>query len=150
MFGKIMSLRDELIIKYFTLCTDLSEEEILEYEKQIKNGANPRDIKFILAEEIVKMYHSEKLAAQAKQNFIEVFQNKGLPDDIPEVFVEEGEMFSDAALKAGVIDSKSEWKRLVEEGAVTFEDGTTLEDYKEKAKTATIKIGKKRFLKIKA
>lgn len=150
MFGKIMSLRDELIIKYFTLCTDLSEEEILEYEKQIKNGTNPRDIKFILAEEIVKMYHSEKLAAQAKQNFIEVFQNKGLPDDIPEVFVEEGEMFSDAALKAGVIDSKSEWKRLVEEGAVTFEDGTTLEDYKEKAKTATIKIGKKRFLKIKA
>ena len=150
MFGKIMSLRDELIIKYFNLCTDTDESQIKKYEEDLKSGANPRDIKFILAEEIVKMYHNEKVAAQAKQNFIEVFQNKGLPDDIPEIYAEEKEMFSDVALRAGVIESKSEWKRLVEEGAVSYESGEVLSNYKELAKSATLKIGKKRFLKVRA
>ncbi len=150
MFGKIMSLRDELIIKYFNLCTDADENQIKKYEEDLKNGVNPRDIKFILAEEIVKMYHNEKVAAQAKQNFIEVFQNKGLPDDIPEVYAEEKEMFSDVALRSGTVESKSEWKRLVEEGAVSYESGEVLSDYKELAKSATLKIGKKRFLKVRA
>lgn len=150
MFGKIMSLRDELIIKYFTLCTDLSLEEIAEFEKQLKDTSNnPRDIKFILAEEIVKMYHNEKLASQARQNFIEVFKNKGVPDDVPEIDGQEGDTFAELALKAKQIESKADWKRLVEDGAVSYEDETKITDYKELAKSATIKIGKKRFLKIK-
>lgn len=150
MFGKIMSLRDELIIKYFRLCTDIDDETVSKYEDELKdNDNNPRDIKFILAEEIVKMYHNEKLASQAKQNFIEVFQNKGIPDNIPEIEGAEGDTFADLAMKAKQIESKVEWKRLVEDGAVSFEDETKITNYKELAKSSVIKIGKKRFLKIK-
>jgi tyrosyl-tRNA synthetase len=150
MFGKIMSLRDELIIKYFRLCTDIDDEIVSKYEDELKDSDNnPRDIKFILAEEIVKMYHNEKLASQAKQNFIEVFQNKGIPDNIPEIDGEEGDTFADLAMKAKQIESKAEWKRLVEDGAVSFEDETKITNYKELAKSSVIKIGKKRFLKIK-
>lgn len=150
MFGKIMSLRDELIIKYFKLCTDIDDETVSKYEKALKDkNNNPRDIKFILAEEIVKMYHNEKLASQAKQNFIEVFQNKGMPDDVPEIDGVEGDIFADLVLKAKQIESKAEWKRLVEDGAVSYEDETKITNYKELAKSSTIKIGKKRFLKIK-
>ncbi len=150
MFGKIMSLRDELIIKYFRLCTDIDDETVSKYEDELKDGDNnPRDIKFILAEEIVKMYHNEKLASQARQNFIEVFQNKGIPDNIPEIEGVEGDTFADLAMKAKQIESKAEWKRLVEDGAVSFEDETKITNYKELAKSSVIKIGKKRFLKIK-
>lgn len=149
MFGKIMSLRDELIIKYFNLCTDVDEQTISNYEKSLKDGDNPRDIKMILAEEIVKMYHNEKAASQARQNFIEVFQNKGIPDEIMEAIGKEGELFVDIVLRSGVVESKSEWKRLVEDGAVSFDDETKMSDYKELARNATLKIGKKRFLKIK-
>lgn len=149
MFGKIMSLRDELIIKYFKLCTDIDEETISNYEKSLKDGDNPRDIKMILAEEIVKMYHNEKAASQARQNFIEVFQNKGIPDEIMEATGKEGELFVDIVLRSGVVESKTEWKRLVEDGAVSFDDETKMSDYKEVARNATLKIGKKRFLKIK-
>ena len=161
MFGKVMSLRDDLIIKYWKLCTDKTLEEVEVYRKRLdgeteikKEGEdktekeNPRNIKIELAEEIVKLYHNEKLASQAKQNFIEVFQNKGIPDNMPEIIGVEGDMYSDLALKAGVIESKAEWKRLVEQGGVSTDDETVILDYKELAKNTILKIGKRRFLKI--
>ena len=165
MFGKIMSLKDELIVKYFKLCTDKSTEEIEEYRKrldgEIKNESgegvtflkeekkeNPRNIKIELAEEIVRLYHNEKLASQAKQNFIEVFQNKGIPDTVAEIIGVEGDLYSDLALRAGQVESKAEWKRLVEQNAVVLEDDTIISNYKEIAKNGIIKIGKRRFLRI--
>ena len=144
-----MSIKDELIIKYFRLCTDKTTEEIEIYKTKMEDKkTNPKDIKMELAEEIVKTYHSEKSAAQAKQNFIEVFQNSGLPDTIPEVLGLEGDMYSVLALKAGAVESKAEWKRLVCQNAVTLEDGSEIKDIKEVAKNGVIKIGKKRFLRI--
>ncbi len=149
MYGKVMSIKDELIIKYFRLCTDKTTEEIEIYKTKMEDKkTNPKDIKMELAEEIVKTYHSEKSAAQAKQNFIEVFQNSGLPDTIPEVLGLEGDMYSVLALKAGAVESKAEWKRLVCQNAVTLEDGSEIKDIKEVAKNGVIKIGKKRFLRI--
>ena len=148
MFGKLMSLRDDLIVKYFRLCTDKEESFILDMESKLKEGANPRDMKMVLAEEIVTLYHNEKLATLAKNNFVETFQKGGIPDDVPEVLGAEGDLFSDLALKAGAVESKTEWKRLVEDGAVSFEDGTALTDYKEIAKSCILKIGKRRFLRI--
>ncbi len=148
MFGKLMSLRDDLIVKYFRLCTDEEESFILDIEQKLKEGVNPRDMKMILAEEIVTMYHNEKLATLAKNNFIETFQKGGVPDDVPEVLGADGDLFSDLALKAGAVESKTEWKRLVEDGAVSFEDGTQIKDYKEIAKSCILKIGKRRFLRV--
>ena len=160
MFGKIMSLKDELIIRYFKLCTDRTLEEVESYRKRIdgekEDGSmctesekeNPKNIKMELAEEIVTLYHNEKLASQARQNFVEVFQNKGVPDIMPEIIGMEGDLYSDLALKAGQVESKAEWKRLVEQNAVTLEDDTVIDDYKEVAKNGIIKIGKRRFLKI--
>ncbi len=148
MFGKLMSLRDDLIVKYFRLCTDEEESFILDIEQKLKEGVNPRDMKMILAEEIVTMYHNEKLATLAKNNFVETFQKGGVPDDVPEVLGADGDLFSDLALKAGAVESKTEWKRLVEDGAVSFEDGTQIKDYKEIAKSCILKIGKRRFLRV--
>lgn len=148
MFGKLMSLRDDLIIKYFELCTDREESFIFDLEKRLKDGENPRDIKMILAEDVVTLYHNEKLATLAKNNFIETFQKGGIPDDVPEVLGAEGDMFSDLALKSGLVESKTDWKRLVEDGAISFEDGTLITDYKEIAKSCILKIGKRRFLRV--
>lgn len=148
MFKKLMEVKDELVGKYFKLCTDVEENTIEEYVGRMKNE-NPRDIKMILAEEIVRLYHNEKIAAQAKQNFIEVFQNGGLPDFIPEVLGNSEDSIGDLAVKSGIVESKAEWKRLVEGGAVLFEDDTVLSDFRMKAKNVVLKIGKKRFLRIK-
>jgi len=76
MFGKIMSLRDDLIIKYFTLCTDLTLEEIEEKKKRLENGENPRDIKMELGIALVTLYHNDKEANLAKQSFVETFQKR--------------------------------------------------------------------------
>lgn len=148
MYGKVMSMKDELITKYFKLCTEKTLEEIEVYQERLKTE-NPRDVKMELAEEIVKLYHSEKAAAQARQNFIEVFQNKGLPDDIPEIVGVEGDTYGDLAVESKAVESKAEWKRLVEQNAVAKEDDTLITDYREIAQSGIIKIGKRRFLKIK-
>lgn len=147
MFQKLMTVKDHLIIDYFTLCTDRDEEEIEDFKKRLTDGENPRDIKMILAGDIVTLYNNEKVAAQAKQNFVEVFQNGGVPDDLGEVIGAEGDMASDLILKAGLIESKSEWKRLVEQGGVSVDD-ELVTDYKALAKNGVYKIGKKKFIRI--
>jgi tyrosyl-tRNA synthetase len=147
MFQKLMSVKDNLIEKYFTLCTDRELDEIQEFRKRIEDGENPRDIKMILATDIVTLYHNEKAAAQAKQNFIEVFQNGGIPDDIGEVIGDETNFAADLILKAGLVASKAEWKRLVEQSGVSVDD-VIITDYKMLAKNGIYKIGKKKFIRV--
>jgi tyrosyl-tRNA synthetase len=147
MFQKLMSVKDNLIEKYFTLCTDRELEEIQEFRQRIEDGENPRDIKMILATDIVTLYHNEKAAAQAKQNFIEVFQNGGIPDDIGEVIGDETNFAADLILKAGLVASKAEWKRLVEQSGVSVDD-VIITDYKMLAKNGIYKIGKKKFIRV--
>lgn len=147
MFQKLMSVKDNLIIDYFTLCTDREEDEIKDIENRLKGGEHPRDIKMILASDIVTLYNNEKIAAQAKQNFIEVFQNGGVPDDIGEVIGDETSLTSDLILKAGLVSSKAEWKRLVEQNGVSVDD-EIITDYKMLAKNGVYKIGKKKFIRV--
>ncbi len=147
MYNKVMEVKDEVIIQYFTLCTDRELEEVTDFEKRLKGGENPRDIKMILAGDIVTLYHNEKLAAQSKQNFIEVFQNGGVPDDVGEVTGAEGDFASDLVLKSGLITSKAEWKRLVEQKGVTVDD-EVVTDYKALAINGVYKIGKKKFIRV--
>jgi len=150
MFGKIMSLKDELIIKYFTLCTDLSEEEIKGIEKAIQEGKNPRDLKMELASEIVRIYHSDKEAQEAQEYFVSAFQKREIPKDLKEVKAGRGELLAEVLLREGLVKSKSDFRRLIEEGAIAEEGERKIEDpYYKIEKEEVFKVGKKNFVKIK-
>ena len=156
MFGKIMSLQDEFIIKYFNLATRVDLKIIADYEQEIKNGANPRDIKAKLAKEIVKMCHSEKEAQVAENEFNKIFRYKGLPSDLP--FFETSkkiypilELLCDTKLAV----SKNDARRLVEGNAVEIINGENkikISDWRAETKLENgiiIKVGSRRFVKVK-
>lgn len=150
MFGKVMSLRDELITKYFLLCTNVSLREIAEIEQSLKAGENPRNMKVCLAKEIVALYHGNAFAEAAVINFENTFKKGGVPDDTEEVEVVSGTALVEVLLANGVVKSKTEFRRLVTEGAVGEVGGETIAvaEYMV-TKNITLKVGKKRFLKIK-
>jgi tyrosyl-tRNA synthetase len=148
MFGKVMAINDGLIIKYFTLCTDVSLEDIATFEQNMKEGVNPKDIKMQLGVELVTLYHTEKDATLAKNSWIETFQKGGIPDNVIEIHTTEDKEIVDVLMEQGLVTSKTEWRRLVDDKAVTDKDGEFLVDPKEKARNVTLRIGKKRFAKI--
>ncbi|MFA5987106.1 MAG: tyrosine--tRNA ligase [Candidatus Paceibacterota bacterium] len=148
MFGKIMSWDDKLILPGFELCTSLSDEEISKSKERMSAGGNPRDEKILLAYEITKIYYGPRKSAQAKNNFINTFKNKETPADVKEVKVISGTDLKSVLLENGIVSSGSEFRRLVEEGAVSCDD-TKVTDLFYKIETSQIiKVGKKRFLKI--
>lgn len=150
MFGKIMSLPDEAIIPIFIDCTYMSMGEIEKIKKEMENGANPRDVKVRLAKEIVTIYHSAEEAVKAEQNFINTFKDGGLPEKIDEATATNGDALSDISVKAGLVKSKGEFRRLVLEGAVSNQEtGDKITDPNFKViSTSIFKIGKRRFLKV--
>lgn len=150
MFGKIMSIKDELIYKYFLLCTDLPISDIDSMKEAISSGKNPRDYKIQLAKEIVSLYHGDKKANEAEENFENTFSKGGTPDDLIEVSVAQNSLLIDVLLSQNIIVSKSEFRRLVSEGAVTNTDTAekiTSSDFK--VVSGIYKVGKRRFIKIK-
>ena len=148
MYGKLMSLRDELIVKYFLLATDTSPEEIKQIEKDLAGGENPRDIKMKLARTIVEMYHTPQLAVSAEENFIQAFQKGGIPDDVLEIIMDGNTKTSDLLIQAGIVTSKTEWRRLVDDGGVKTEKGEKVTEYEPTLHNRDIfKIGKKRFVR---
>lgn len=154
MFGKIMSVPDSAIVKYFELATYTPIDEIKEIEKNISSEkVNPKDIKMRLAKEVVAMYYGDKKADEAEENFVGTFQKGGIPEDIQTTQASTQDELSDILVKENVVSSKTEWRRLVEEGGVTlFEEGgfnKKIEDPKFKIiEDLVIKIGKRRFIKI--
>ena len=117
MYGKLMSISDSLIIKYFTLLTDITNEEIKELEKRLKTE-NPRDIKMKLAYTITEMYCGTEAAKEAEENFIKVVQNKEIPDDIKEVKIEQDIPLIDFISNFDKSLSRSDIKRLAQSGAL--------------------------------
>jgi tyrosyl-tRNA synthetase len=149
MYGKVMSIHDDLIIKYFILVTRVDMDTIREYEKALKSGDNPKIYKMKLAREIVRMYHGETAADNAEQSFTTAFSKGGAPEDIREIEVSKGEKIFDAILKSLEI-SKTELRRLFNSGAVSIVGGDKIKDQNTQLITdITLRIGKKRFLKIK-
>lgn len=127
-FGKTMSIPDNLILEYFNLVTDVPESTIAKYGREMVEGANPRDYKEKLAVEIVKMYHGEQAAEEAKENFINRFQKKELPKDIPVIDSEEKNTdLVSLMTRFEIVPSKSEARRLLEQGAVRV-DGVKITD----------------------
>ncbi len=151
-FGKIMSWTDGMITAGYELCTDASIDEIKKIEESLKDGTiNPRDLKVRLAKEVVKFYHGVDMADKAEQNFIDTFKKGGVPDDAPEKTVNKGTVLVDLLVDAEIVSSKSDWRRLVGEGAVSeveTEEKITDINYKIE-KDINVRVGKKRFIKIK-
>ncbi len=151
MFGKIMSLRDELIIKYFKLCTDASLERIKEIESSLKAGDNPKNAKTILAREIVKLYHGEKASEKAEEAFNSMFVKKENPDDIKKIKIKPGIYQADKLIfELKMVSSKSDAKRVIEQGGVRV-DGEILKDWKQNIEAKqgmVVQVGKRKFIKI--
>ena len=151
MYGKIMSLPDSLIIKYFNLCTNVSSEEVSEIKTEMElEKLNPKQAKMRLAHEIVKIYHGEKKAKEAEENFIKTFQKKEIPELIEEIKAGAGELLSEVLVKNKILSSKGEWRRLVLGNAIhDLGKNNLITDQNIKvAENLTLKIGKKRFVKL--
>ncbi|WP_298720811.1 tyrosine--tRNA ligase [uncultured Oceanisphaera sp.] len=152
MFGKIMSLSDELMWRYFELLSRRSLDELAALKQEVLDGANPRDIKILLAKEIISRYHNEAAAEQAHQDFVQRFQKNAIPDDLPEVTLNagaEGIAIANLLKEAGLVGSTSEALRMIKQGAVKV-DGDKLEDGKQvvQAGEAVYQVGKRKFAKV--
>lgn len=144
MFGKVMAVRDELIPKYFKLCTDVADS-------QIPQNSNLRDVKMRLAYEIVKIYHGEKEAKKAEEDFVNTFQKGEIPEEMTELKAKTGETLMDVLVGGGVVSSKTEFRRLVGEGAITnLGTEQKITDVNTPIESGMkLKVGKRRFVKIK-
>jgi len=150
MFGKVMSMKDELIIRYMTICTDMPLKEIEQIDQELKNGANPRDAKMRLGQEIVTLYHSAEAATQAQKEFVNMFQKGGLPDEIPEFKISGERNIIDLLELCKLIESRADGKRLIQQGGVKI-DGKKIDDMAKTIhlkKGMVIQAGKRRFAKI--
>ena len=152
MYGKIMSLKDEIIPHYFELCLGMPLSKVKKMEKDIGfKKINPRDLKIKLAREIVKIYHGLETARKAEQNFKIIFKDKGLPSKIKKIKIKEKKLgIIDLLARTGEVKSKSEAKRLILQKGIKI-DNILKEDWKEiitVKKGSVIKIGKRRFVKI--
>lgn len=147
MFGKVMSLRDDLIIKYFTLLTRIEMKTIDQYKAQLKNGTNPRDIKMKLALEIVKTFHSQEEADEAQNYFINTFTKKELPSDMPQLKPGSYNIVL-ILVESELVSSKSEARRILEHGGVKI-DGEVVKDINYNVPSGSVlQKGKIKFLKV--
>lgn len=150
MYGKIMSMKDELIYDYFKLCAFYSQKELKRVKKELKKK-NPKELKKELARAIVALYYDKEKTKKAEKEFEKVFEKGGIPEDIMELVVKKEKMGALNLVDAtGLVDSKSQAKRLLKQGAVQV-DNEKIKGWKEDIKIRDemiIKIGKKRFAKV--
>lgn len=149
MFGKIMSISDDLMWDWYNLLSFRPLTEIAQLKEDVANGKNPRDVKILLAKEIIARFHDEAAADAAEQEFINRFQKRAMPDEMLE-FTFEGEIGLANLLKeAGLVASTSEANRMVQQGGVKI-DGEKVEDAKLviTASTAVYQVGKRKFAKV--
>ncbi|KDM90425.1 tyrosine--tRNA ligase [Photobacterium galatheae] len=149
MFGKIMSISDDLMWNYYELLSFRPLEAIEQLKQEIANGRNPRDVKILLAKEIIARFHSEADADAAEQDFINRFQKGAMPDEMPEFEFEAGAAIANLLKDADLVNSTSDALRMIRQGAVKI-DGEKVEDTKLEpvAGTAVYQVGKRKFARI--
>jgi len=154
MFGKVMSISDDLMWRYYDLLSFRAIEDIAVLKQQAAEGRNPRDIKIELAKEIIARFHSDADAEAAHQDFIQRFSKNALPDEIPELTLSiEGDNLPIAQLlkEAGLVESTSEALRMIKQGAVKLNGDVKVEDSKlafEKGSSTIFQVGKRKFAKV--
>jgi tyrosyl-tRNA synthetase len=153
MFGKIMSINDDLMWRYFELLSFRPMSEIEKFQRQVGEGDNPRDIKFLLAEEIITRFHNARDAESAKQDFIARFAKGAMPDDMPEttLTIDQDDIGIASILKqAGLTSSTSESFRMIQQGAVKI-DGAKVTDKAlsiDRGAVFVAQVGKRKFARI--
>jgi len=154
MFGKLMSVSDDLMWRYFELLSFRPLEEINALQQRVTDGENPRDIKFELAMEMVERFHDNDAAAGARESFINRFRNKEIPEEMPEVMLECGESgtlgIGHILAQAGLVASTSEAFRMVKQGAVRI-DGERVADRGLEVPaggTCVVQVGKRKFARV--
>ncbi|MCF7355185.1 tyrosine--tRNA ligase [Vibrio sp. CK2-1] len=149
MFGKIMSISDVLMWSYYELLSFRPLEEIAQFKADVEAGKNPRDVKILLAKEIIARFHSEADADAAEQEFINRFQKGAMPDEMPEFEFESGMAIGNVLKEASLVGSTSDAMRMIRQGAAKI-DGAKIEDTKlvPEAGTAVYQVGKRKFARI--
>ena len=152
-YGKVLSVSDDLMFRYFALLSDLSNNEIAELKMQVESGeVHPKEAKKQLARELTARFHSQELAMAAEENFEKVFQKGGVPDDLP-VFhcsLTEPIALPQLLVDAGLVNSTSDGRRMVQQGAVSIDGEKIIEINTPISPTGEIlvKVGKRRFCKV--
>ena len=154
MFGKIMSISDNLMWRYFELLSFKNLEEIEQFKKQVETGTNPRDIKFELAQEIITRFHDLKSAQDAKNDFVKRFSDNAIPDVIDDIEIKvsnKGIVFANLLKETQLVSSTSDAHRMIKQAAVKI-DGKRVDDGKqilEAGFSAVIQVGKRKFIRVK-
>jgi len=152
MYGKSMSIPDKLIKKYFVLVADVNDQTLIKIENELSDSRiNPRDVKRALGREIVTLYYGKDKAFEAEKHFERVIVNKSEPEEIEEITLKSSKSLLDIISTAGLTKSKGEARRMVNQGAVRI-DGEKVTDINlivDKGSNFVIKVGKRRFIKIK-
>ena len=149
MFGKIMSISDELMWRYLELLSFESLETIESWKKEVENGENPRNIKFRLAEEIITRFHSNKEAKKAQQNFIDRFAKNQIPEEMDEYTFSKGLKIANLLKDSDLVNSTSEAFRMIKQGAVKM-DGEKIndKDFTPNIGTSVYQVGKRKFARV--
>lgn len=147
MFGKLMALPDEHIVTYMELVTDIPMEQVREVETGLKGKLHPMDAKEQLALSVAVGFHGKDKAREAKERWESTFQKGGTPENIPTHKLNERENIVDVLVNSGTVSSKSEARRLIEQGGVEL-DGNKVSDPTTEVSAGTLKVGKHRFFKL--
>lgn len=149
MFGKIMSISDDLMWRYLELLSFQSIETIADWKVEVENGENPRNIKFRLADEIITRFHSKKAAEKAQQSFINRFAKNQIPDEMDEFEFDSGIKIANLLKDANLVNSTSDAFRMIKQGAAKI-DGKkiTNKDLELSQGTAVYQVGKRKFARI--
>ena len=150
MYGKAMSIPDELMARYFMLVTDMPREEQEQLAQGLKDGSvHPRDAKMMLAKTIVALYHGDAAAAAAEQEFVRVFQERDLPSEIEELAIDAGEVWLPQLLHAaGMVSSNSEGKRMIQQGSVRVNGEKVMEENCTLQNDDVLQVGKRKYRRI--
>ena len=151
MYGKTLSISDDMIVKWFTLAADADETVVKSAESRLADSSvNPMEVKRELARAVVELYYDAETASQAEQHFNTIVVGKGTPDDIPEFSLNEEDLIVNVIFDAGILQSKGEARRMIKQGAVKL-DGESITDIQATIAPSgeqILKVGKRRFLKV--
>ncbi len=149
MFGKIMSISDDLMWRYLELLSFESIETIESWKQEVKDGENPRNIKFRLAEEIITRFHDNELAKQAQKNFIDRFAKNKTPDEMDEFSFPNGIKIANLLKDSNLVSSTSEAFRMIQQGAAKIDgEKITDKDLEPSIGTSVYQVGKRKFARV--